>query len=86
MGTTPPITTNNPQNTRSTKPDQTTCAGEKWVSFVHFSVAVVLSVATVAVQGRAVVMVVSLGDRELTGSGSAVPRPMMAAVAHAVMS
>ena len=23
MGTTPPITTNNPQNTRSTKPDQT---------------------------------------------------------------
>ena len=24
MGTTPPITTNNPQNTRSTKPDQTT--------------------------------------------------------------
>ena len=22
MGTTPPITTNNPQNTRSTKPDQ----------------------------------------------------------------
>ena len=56
------------------------------MSFVHFSVAVVLSVATVAVQGRAVVMVVSLGDRELTGSGSAVPRPMMAAVAHAVMS
>ena len=62
------------------------CAGEKWMFFVHFSVAVVLSVATVAVQGRAVVMVVSLGDRELTGSGSAVPRPMMAAVAHAVMS
>ena len=24
MGTTPPITTNNPQNTRSTKPDQAT--------------------------------------------------------------
>ena len=24
MGTTPPITTNNPQNTRPTKPDQTT--------------------------------------------------------------
>ena len=26
MGTTPPITTNNPQNTRSTKPDQTKTA------------------------------------------------------------
>ena len=27
MGTTPPITTNNPQNTRSTKPDQATGIG-----------------------------------------------------------
>ena len=60
--------------------------GAKWAFLVHFSVAVVLSVATVAVQGRAVVMVVSLGDRELTGSGTAVPRPMMAAVVHAVKS
>ena len=29
MGTTPPITTNNPQNTRSTKPDQTKPKGRK---------------------------------------------------------
>ena len=28
MGTTPPITTNNPQNPRSTKPDQTNCSSE----------------------------------------------------------
>ena len=34
-------------------------AGEKWVFFVRFSVAEVLSVSTVAVHGRAVVMVVS---------------------------
>ena len=34
-------------------------AGEKWVFFVRFSVAEVLSVSTVAVQGRAVVMAVS---------------------------
>ena len=34
-------------------------AGEKWVFFVRFSVAEVLSVSTVAVDGRAVVMAVS---------------------------
>ena len=34
-------------------------AGEKWVFFVRFSVAEVLSVSTVAVHGRAVVMAVS---------------------------
>ena len=34
-------------------------AGEKWVCFVRFSVAEVLSVSAVAVQGRAVVMAVS---------------------------
>ena len=34
-------------------------AGEKWVFFVRFSAAEVLSVSTVAVHGRAVVMVVS---------------------------
>ena len=34
-------------------------AGEKWVFFVHFSVAVVSSVSTLAVQGRALVMAVS---------------------------
>ena len=34
-------------------------AGEKWVFFVRFVVAEVLSVSTVAVQRRAVVMVVS---------------------------
>ena len=34
-------------------------AGEKWVFFVRFSVAEVLSVSTVAVHGRAMVMVVS---------------------------
>ena len=34
-------------------------AGEKWVFLVRFAVAVVLSVSTVAVQGRAVVMGVS---------------------------
>ena len=34
-------------------------AGEKWVFFVRFSVAEVLSVSTVAVQGRAEVMAVS---------------------------
>ena len=33
-------------------------AGEKWVFFVHFSVAVVSSVSTLAVQGRALVMAV----------------------------
>jgi hypothetical protein len=60
--------------------------GENKLFFVRFSVAVVLSVSMVAVQGRAVVPVVSLGDRELTGSGTAVPRPMMAAVVHAVRS
>lgn len=57
-------------------------------------------VSMVAVWGRALVMVVSfgrtkesavvsvvsLGDRELTGAGTAVPRPMMAAVVHAVRS
>ena len=34
-------------------------AGEKWVFFVRFSVAEVLSVSTVVVEGRAVVMAVS---------------------------
>ena len=34
-------------------------AGEKWVFFVRFSVAEVLSVSAVAVEGRAVVMAVS---------------------------
>ena len=34
-------------------------AGEKWVFFVRFSVAEALSVSTVAVHGRAMVMVVS---------------------------
>ena len=34
-------------------------AGEKWVFFVRFSAAEVLSVSAVAVEGRAVVMVVS---------------------------
>ena len=34
-------------------------AGEKWVFFVRFSVAEVLSVSAVAVHGRAMVMVVS---------------------------
>ena len=34
-------------------------AGEKWVFFVHFSVAVVSSVSTLAVQGRALVSSVS---------------------------
>lgn len=61
-------------------------AGEKKPFFVHFSVAEVLPVSMVADQGRAVVPAVSLGDRELTGSGTAVPRPMMAAVVHAVRS
>lgn len=42
------------------------------------------SVSTVAVQGRAVVLSVSLGDCELMGSGIAVPKPVMAAVVHAV--
>ena len=32
----------------------------------------------------AVVLVVSLGDCELTGSGTAVPKPMMAAAVHTV--
>lgn len=68
--------------------------------FRAFSVAVVLSVSTVAVQGRAVVTAVSrwpvlavavvtaisVGDCELTGSGTAVPKLMMAAVVHAVRS
>ena len=75
-------------------------ADEKWVFFVRFSVAEVLPVSTVAVLGRALVMVVSfgcakgsavvtavsLGDCELTGSGTAVPEQMMAAVVHAVRS
>ena len=38
-------------------------AGEKWVFSVRFSVAVVSSVSTVAVQGHAVVMVVSSSPR-----------------------
>lgn len=68
--------------------------------FVRFSVAVVSSVSTVVVQGRAVVTAVSrwpvsavavvtaisVGDCELTGSGTVVPKPMMAAVVHAVRS
>ncbi|MDK7160520.1 transposase, partial [Pauljensenia sp. UMB3104] len=36
MGTTPPITTNNPQNTRSTKPDQATFTADE----AHISVEV----------------------------------------------
>lgn len=54
--------------------------------FVHFSVAEVLSVSTIDVQVRAVVPAVSLGDYELTGSGTAVPKQMMTAVRHAVRS
>ena len=33
MGTTPPITTNNPQNTRSTKPDQANPSGADIIGF-----------------------------------------------------
>ena len=36
-----------------------TFAGEKWAFFVRFSIAEVLSVSAVAVEGRAVVMAVS---------------------------
>ena len=35
MGTTPPITTNNPQNTRSTKPDQANLATQ-WLTNVSY--------------------------------------------------
>ena len=61
-------------------------AGENRLVLACFSVAVVLSVSTVAVQGRAVVTAVSLGDYERTGSGTAVPKQMMTAVRHAVRS
>ena len=75
-------------------------AGEKWAFWVRFSVAEVMVVSMVAVWGRALVMVVSrspvsavavvtavsLGDYELTGSGTAVPKQMMTAVRHAVRS
>lgn len=48
--------------------------------------ALVMVVSFGRTKESAVVSVVSLGDRELTGSGTAVPRPMMAAVVHAVRS
>ena len=42
MGTTPPITTNNPQNTRSTKPDQAN-TGPGRVDHLHHHTPVTLS-------------------------------------------
>lgn len=48
-------------------------AGDKWVFFVHFSGAEVLPVSTVAVQGRALVLVVSLGDRGPAACDTIVP-------------
>ena len=41
-------------------------AGEKWAFWVRFPGAVVMAVSTVAVQGRALVSAVSLGDCEHT--------------------
>ena len=57
------------------------------VSFGRTKESAVVSVVSFGrTKESAVVSVVSLGDRELTGSGTAVPRPMMAAVVHAVRS
>ena len=61
-------------------------AGEKPAFLVQFSGAEVMAVSTVAVQGRAVVSVVSLSDCERTDSGTVVPKPMMVAVVQAVRS
>ena len=47
-------------------------AGEKWVFFVRFSVAEVLSVSAVAVQGRAMVMVVSRWPESVPVEGARV--------------
>ena len=77
-----------------------TFAGQEPAFLMQLSGAEVPSVSMGAVQGRAVVMVVSrsrvsavavvtavsLGDYELTGSGTAVPKQMMTAVRHAVRS
>ena len=55
----------------------------------HWSAASVAEVPSVSfgrTKESAVVSVVLLGDRELTGSGTVVSRPMMAAVVHAVRS
>lgn len=61
-------------------------AGEKPAFLVQFVGAEVMAVSTVAVQGRAVVSVVSSSDCERTDSGTMVPKPMMVAVVHAVRS
>ena len=47
-------------------------AGEKWVFFVHFSVAEASSVSTLAVQGRALVMVVSRWSAAAVAEASSV--------------
>ena len=47
-------------------------AGEKWVFFVHFSVAEASSVSTLAVQGRALVMVVSRWSAAVVAEASSV--------------
>lgn len=48
--------------------------------------AVVTAVSRWPVSAVAVVTAISVGDCELTGSGTAVPKLMMAAVVHAVRS
>ncbi len=48
-------------------------AGFKWAILVRFWVAEVSSVSTGAVQGRALVMVVSLGDRGHAACDTVVP-------------
>ena len=48
-------------------------AGEKWAFLVRISVAEVTVVSMGAVQGRALVMVVSLGDRGPTACDTVVP-------------
>ena len=50
-------------------------AGEKWVYFVRFSVASVLSVSMVAVEGRAVVMAVSRWPASAAAVVSLVSKP-----------
>ena len=50
-------------------------AGAKWVYFVCFSVAEVLWVSTVAVEGRAVVMVVSCWPASVAAEVSLVSKP-----------
>ena len=61
-------------------------AGEKRAILIQLSGAEVPPVSFGRAKESAVVLVVSLSDCELTGSGTAAAKPMRAAVVHAVRS